>query len=259
MAILAQGASCSPLYRLAGFHTMKVGDEAVVRTADFSLEGRPIRKVRQSVNRLRRAGYTRATCSQGVRSGRAAMQELPGARRGGAAAGRSEGSRWRWTSCSANAGTLFVVGARRRRAGAAGSSTSFPRPPRGGYSLSAMRRCRGDAERPDGVPGRRGAGLERRRGRCPRSRSTSACSPICCGPAMRSLSGRRRPLRGCSRSTACSSSSGCSASPASSSRNGGPRFLCVERISDFPAVGLAYLRAESLLLAGPMGPLRRAA
>jgi lysyl-tRNA synthetase class 2 len=26
-----------------------------------------------------------------------------------------------------------------------------------------------------------------------------------------------------------------------------PRFLCIERLSDFPLVGLAYLRAESLL------------
>jgi lysyl-tRNA synthetase class 2 len=39
-----------------------------------------------------------------------------------------------------------------------------------------------------------------------------------------------------------------------------PRFLCVERISDFPLVGLAYLRAESLLTPpGPWARLRRAA
>jgi len=35
-----------------------VGDEAVVRPAEFSLEGRPIRKVRQSVSRLTKAGYS---------------------------------------------------------------------------------------------------------------------------------------------------------------------------------------------------------
>ena len=39
-----------------------------------------------------------------------------------------------------------------------------------------------------------------------------------------------------------------------------PRFLCVERFSDFPLVGLAYLRAESLLTPpGPWTRLRRAA
>ena len=36
------------------------GDEALVDTASFSLEGRPIRKVRQSVQRLAQAGYARA-------------------------------------------------------------------------------------------------------------------------------------------------------------------------------------------------------
>jgi lysylphosphatidylglycerol synthetase-like protein (DUF2156 family) len=38
-----------------------------------------------------------------------------------------------------------------------------------------------------------------------------------------------------------------------------PRFLCLERLSDFPLIGLAYLRAESLLTPpGPWARLRRA-
>ncbi len=41
-----------------GLRTIYVGDEAVVHPARFSLEGRPIRKVRQSVTRLRKAGHT---------------------------------------------------------------------------------------------------------------------------------------------------------------------------------------------------------
>jgi lysyl-tRNA synthetase, class II len=45
-------------YRREGFHTIYLGDEAVVRPEEFSLEGRPIRKVRQSVSRLRKAGYS---------------------------------------------------------------------------------------------------------------------------------------------------------------------------------------------------------
>ena len=44
-------------YRSKGFHAVYLGDEAVVRPEKFSLEGRPIRKVRQSVSRLRKAGY----------------------------------------------------------------------------------------------------------------------------------------------------------------------------------------------------------
>jgi lysyl-tRNA synthetase class 2 len=41
-----------------GLRTIYVGDEAVVHPARFSLDGRPIRKVRQSVTRLRKAGHT---------------------------------------------------------------------------------------------------------------------------------------------------------------------------------------------------------
>ncbi len=41
-----------------GLQAIYHGDEAVVETAQFSLEGRTIRKVRQSVHRLERAGYS---------------------------------------------------------------------------------------------------------------------------------------------------------------------------------------------------------
>src|SRR5262249_20211141 len=41
-----------------GLHALCPGDEAIVDTAAFSLDGRPIRKVRQSVHRLNAAGYT---------------------------------------------------------------------------------------------------------------------------------------------------------------------------------------------------------
>jgi lysyl-tRNA synthetase class 2 len=41
----------------AGLRTIYLGDEALVDTGAFSLEGRPIRKVRQSVTRLQKAGY----------------------------------------------------------------------------------------------------------------------------------------------------------------------------------------------------------
>jgi lysyl-tRNA synthetase class 2 len=55
----ALGASerMCPLYEDLGLHTIYLGDEAVVELDRFSLEGRPIRKVRQSVTRLAKAGY----------------------------------------------------------------------------------------------------------------------------------------------------------------------------------------------------------
>jgi len=55
----ALGASerLCPLYEELGLHSIYLGDEAVVELGRFSLEGRPIRKVRQSVTRLSKAGY----------------------------------------------------------------------------------------------------------------------------------------------------------------------------------------------------------
>ena len=60
LKVAALGASSAllPVYRQAGMRSIYIGDEAIVETADFSLEGRAIRKVRQSVSRLEHAGYT---------------------------------------------------------------------------------------------------------------------------------------------------------------------------------------------------------
>ena len=55
----ALGASeeLCPLYEQLGLRTIYLGDEAIVDLGHFSLEGRPIRKVRQSVSRLGKAGF----------------------------------------------------------------------------------------------------------------------------------------------------------------------------------------------------------
>jgi lysylphosphatidylglycerol synthetase-like protein (DUF2156 family) len=45
-------------YRAFGLKPVPIGEEAVLRPQEFSLEGRAIRKVRQSVSRLRKAGYS---------------------------------------------------------------------------------------------------------------------------------------------------------------------------------------------------------
>lgn len=57
LAALGVGEPLLPLYERAGLRSLYIGDEAIVETAGFSLEGRAIRKVRQSVTRLERAGY----------------------------------------------------------------------------------------------------------------------------------------------------------------------------------------------------------
>jgi lysyl-tRNA synthetase class 2 len=58
IAILGASDRCLPLYRAHGLQALYHGDEAVVDTARFSLDGRGIRKVRQSVHRLEKAGYS---------------------------------------------------------------------------------------------------------------------------------------------------------------------------------------------------------
>jgi lysyl-tRNA synthetase class 2 len=57
VAILGASEGFLPLYGAHGLHSLYHGDEAIVDTASFTLDGRPIRKVRQSVHRLEQAGY----------------------------------------------------------------------------------------------------------------------------------------------------------------------------------------------------------
>jgi lysyl-tRNA synthetase class 2 len=57
IAVLGAGTPLRPLWEQLGLKTLYIGDEAIVETARFSLEGRAIRKVRQSVSRLEKLGY----------------------------------------------------------------------------------------------------------------------------------------------------------------------------------------------------------
>lgn len=59
LRIAAVGASdaFAELAVSAGLRSLYLGDEAIVDTAGFTLEGRPIKKVRQAVGRIERAGY----------------------------------------------------------------------------------------------------------------------------------------------------------------------------------------------------------
>lgn len=63
LAALGASGVLVPIFEGLGLHTLYLGDEAVVDTGAFSLEGRSIRKVRQSVSRLRKAGYSAELCS----------------------------------------------------------------------------------------------------------------------------------------------------------------------------------------------------
>src|SRR5205823_14574327 len=58
VAILGASERWLELYRARGLQALYHGDEALVDTGSFSLDGRAIRKVRQSVHRLTKAGYS---------------------------------------------------------------------------------------------------------------------------------------------------------------------------------------------------------
>jgi lysyl-tRNA synthetase class 2 len=62
LGALGASAGLCPLYEELGLRTIYLGDEAVVELGRFSLEGRPIRKVRQSVSRLGKAGFRAELC-----------------------------------------------------------------------------------------------------------------------------------------------------------------------------------------------------
>jgi len=58
LGVVGASASVLPLWELAGLRSFYLGDEAMLDLREFSLEGRPIRKVRQSVTRMAKAGFT---------------------------------------------------------------------------------------------------------------------------------------------------------------------------------------------------------
>ncbi|WP_340380540.1 phosphatidylglycerol lysyltransferase domain-containing protein [Streptomyces sp. SS7] len=57
-AVMGAGEEAGTVYARHGLDALELGDEAIVEVADFTLEGRAMRTVRQAYNRVRRAGYT---------------------------------------------------------------------------------------------------------------------------------------------------------------------------------------------------------
>ena len=58
VAVLGADASWLPIYRRSGLRSLYIGDEAIVRLADFDLAGGHKKGLRQAVNRIIRYGYT---------------------------------------------------------------------------------------------------------------------------------------------------------------------------------------------------------
>ncbi|WP_306190050.1 phosphatidylglycerol lysyltransferase domain-containing protein [Streptomyces sp. MK5] len=57
-AVMGASEEAGTIYARHGLDALELGDEAIVDVADFSLDGRAMRVVRQAHNRVRRAGYS---------------------------------------------------------------------------------------------------------------------------------------------------------------------------------------------------------
>ncbi|MFJ9904775.1 phosphatidylglycerol lysyltransferase domain-containing protein [Streptomyces sp. NPDC101152] len=57
-AVMGAGEEAGTVYARHGLDALELGDEALVDVAEFTLEGRAMRTVRQAYNRVKRAGYT---------------------------------------------------------------------------------------------------------------------------------------------------------------------------------------------------------
>ena len=249
IAVLGASAEHLSLYRELGLRAIKLGDEAIVRPACFSLEGRRIRKVRQSVHRLEKAGYRMCVFREGELDAphRRAVRELAAETRGH---WPERGFTMAMDDLFGEPGGIYAV-AEDAQDRLGGFVHLVPAPASGGYSLSAMRRRRTTPNglmesliaetiawaRAEGVP-------ELSLNFCVFAdflRAGSVRSPAArmVGYSLRRLDRAfqlERLLRFSDKFFP----------------QWRPRFLCIERLSDFPAVGFAYLRAESLLT--PPGP-----
>ncbi|WP_063794270.1 phosphatidylglycerol lysyltransferase domain-containing protein [Kitasatospora sp. MBT63] len=57
-AVIGAGQEAGTVYARHGLDALELGDEAILEVAEFSLEGRAMRGLRQAYNRVQRAGYT---------------------------------------------------------------------------------------------------------------------------------------------------------------------------------------------------------
>ncbi|MFF7880200.1 phosphatidylglycerol lysyltransferase domain-containing protein [Streptomyces sp. NPDC020794] len=56
-AVMGSSEEAGTVYSRHGLDALELGDEAIVETAEFTLDGRAMRTVRQAYNRVKRAGY----------------------------------------------------------------------------------------------------------------------------------------------------------------------------------------------------------
>jgi lysyl-tRNA synthetase class 2 len=238
-------------YRALGLKPVSIGEEAVLDPCDFSLEGRAIRKVRQSVSRLRNAGYSFrvAAADEVAPTLEAELEDVSASwRRGGPERGFS------MTIDDLHVrGTVLALA--EDAAGRVGGFLHLaPSAAAGGWSLSAMRR------RPDAPNGLteflvvETLAWARETGASEVSLNFCALTDFL-SPERVTTPGRRVMRRGLLLADNVFQLERLYSFNRKFFPQWRRRYICVERLTDLPAVGLAYLHAESLLV--PPGPWTR--
>jgi lysyl-tRNA synthetase, class II len=247
LALLGVHADHVPFARAAGLRAIKLGDEAVVSPSAFSLEGRAVRKVRQSVARLERAGYTFETVTAAEVDGdlRGELERVSDVWRG---ANAERGFSMAMDDPFREPETVFALA----RCGDTVGGFLHLVPSARGYSLGAMRR---DPATPNGLMEYLVVEtLAWARDVCADELSLNFCvfADVLADPAGRVQCLARGVLRAGDRVFQLERLLRFSRKFSPEWR---PRYVCVERLTDVPLVAVAYLWVESLLT--PPGPWAR--
>jgi lysyl-tRNA synthetase class 2 len=244
LAVLGASQRMLPHYERVGLRAIAIGDEAVLVPSAFSLEGRAIRKVRQSVSRLRKGGYRFRVVSaidadDDLRGQLAAVSCV-------------------WRGAQAERGfsmamdDLFAEGTTFALAEDADGRTGgflhlVPAPAGRGWSLSTMRR------RPD-TPNGLMEFLVAETLQWAKDEGASEVSLNFCAlreflsPERATTLGRRAFRRALLAADNVFQVERLHAFSRKFQPQWRPRYLCLERLSDLPLVGIAYLHVEQLLV-----------
>ena len=248
LAVISASGDHLDRYRRLGMRAIAIGEEAVLHPATFSLEGRPIRKVRQSVSRLVKAGYTlRVVAAEDADDAlRASLDDVSEQWRGNQAE--------RGFSMAIDdlyvPGTVFAL-AEDEQGTVGGFLHLAPTPAGGGWSLSTMRRAPGT---PNGLTEFlvvETLAWAKEQGASELSLNFCALTDLIC-PDRANTIPRRLLRRGLLAADNIFQLERLYAFNRKFFPEWRPRYLCVERLSDLPLVGLAYLHVEQLLV--PPGP-----
>jgi lysyl-tRNA synthetase class 2 len=245
IAVLGADDAGVERYRRFGLRAIKLGEEGVVRPHAFSLDGRAIRKVRQSVHRLERAGYRSLIVSARELDERL-RAELDAVSREWLGAAAERGFAMAMDDLYADPDIVFAV-AEDSAGRAQGFLHLVPAPATQTLSLSTMRRRRNT---PNGLMEFLIVrAIEWARDARVQELSLNFCvftDVLRGGGMLRALVVRFDRLFQLERLFAFTRKF---------HPDWRPRYVCVERYADVPAVALAWLRLESLLT--PPRPWRR--